>query len=451
MKKLITVMICCIAMLSLTACNGLPFGEKEPEPFVPVPMSVSGTITDITDNMVTITDETGSLYKIQFETIPEDMHIETAISAETETTEFGEYLTGISYSVTYQPLKYVLGYTGEELVSNKNEYTSTTYQVKEVIGADAMYNGRAVTFNWTNASIMQNNIYTRHTTNVYGSVLDSVRLSSVYEEYVTQKETITKYVNYNFSGWYSESVESYIMEPNMVFSADAIVVSLFEMKDDVNVKVEFTWDYLKDDNILVDYIKATLAKFSVDETSIAINVLAEYNAATKDLQNLTLDITNITEASYEEVPLQVASYQITVYGVEYNKDIIDLEAPENVITTAQDIYYLDNPLPEVPDLITTDLLCKSLMSKEQVMVDDVLEITGYTDDITIMRWGVESRALAKSLKDWLNAYTTETFMHKYVTLDASLSNEELISASIIYSWLQPYDINEQDYRTAPVE
>ena len=121
MKKLITVMIYCIAMLSLTACNGLPFGEKEPEPFVPVPMSVSGTITDITDNMVTITDETGSLYKIQFETIPEDMHIETAISAETETTEFGEYLTGISYSVTYQPLKYVLGYTGEELVSNKNE------------------------------------------------------------------------------------------------------------------------------------------------------------------------------------------------------------------------------------------------------------------------------------------------------------------------------------------
>lgn len=451
MRKLITVILSLICVIGLTACNGLPFGEKEPEPFVPVPMSISGTVESITDNYVNIVNETFELSKVQFETVPEDLHIGTIVDISAETTEMGEYFTGVSYNIAYQPLQYILGYTAEELISNQNIYSSALYQIKEGIGADATFKGRVTPFNWTNSITLRNDRYTRHITKICASILDEVRVSDVYEEYATQHDTIMKYINYNFGMWYSQEVESYQMDTDISFNADTVDIVIYEMKDDVNVNVEFVWDFINDDNVLASYIKSSADKFGFGTETLSVYVSAEYNTETKDLRNIVMDITGYGDASFDEVPLSITSYQITVYGVEYNEEIEDLFVPQTVIDTAVDIYYLDNPMEELPDFRKEDLLCVSLLGKEQVMVNDILEATGYKDDMTIMRWGIKSHELCLALKEWLNNYNTDTFMQEYVTLDQTAQNEQLISAGIIYSWLQPYGVREQEYAPAPEE
>lgn len=451
MKKFITIMCSLLLVLGLTACDGLPFLKKEPEPFIPQPMSIIGTVESISENYVNVVNETFEIQKVLFEVLPEDLHIGTIVDISAETIETGEYVVGKSYTITYQPLQYIVGYTGEELVSYQSDYASALYQVKEGLGADATYKGRITPFTWTNSATLRNDKYTRHIMHIYASVLDGVRVSDVYEEYATQHDTIMKYVNFNFGPWYSEEVAEYVMSTDMAFDASTVDVKIFEMKDDVNVNVEFIWDFMKDDNILSTYIQNTADKFGFDANNLQAYVSAEYKSATKDLCNINIEITGVADATFGDVPLSITNYNITVYGIEYNKEVEGLKVPDTVVSSAQDIYYLDNPMEETPDFKKEELLCQSLLGKEQVLLDDIIAYTGYTDDKTMMMWGVDSRTICLAIKEWLNNYNTDTFMERYVTLGLEESNETLVSAGIVYSWLQPYGISEQDYAPAPTE
>lgn len=451
MKKLIIVLCSLILTVGLTACEGLPFLDKEPEPFIPQPISVVGTVDSISENYVNVMNDTFDIQKVLFEVLPEDLHVGTIVDISAETIETGEYFVGKSYTITYQPLQYILGYTGEELVSTQNNYSSALYQVKEGIGADATYKGRVTPFTWTNSATLRNDMYTRHIMHIYASVLDGVRVSDVYEEYATQHDIIMKYVNFNFGPWYSEEVKEYTMSTDMAFDINTVDVKIYEMKDDVNVAVEFVWDFMKDDNILSSYIQETAERFGFDTSTLQVYVSAEYNSITKDLRNINVEVTGVDGAVFDEVPLTVTSYNITVYGIEYDKEVEGLKVPETVVATAQDIYYLDNPMEEVPDFRKEELLCQSLLGKDQVLLDDIIQYTGYTDDKTMMMWGMDSRTICLALKEWLNNYNTDTFMESYVSLGLEESNETLVSAGIVYSWLQPYGISEQDYAPAPTE
>lgn len=452
MKRLVMIMLCLVLTLSLTACDGLPFLKKEePEVFVPEQVELTGTVDAINGNTVTIMDDAMEAYNILFETVPDDLHNGTIATFTCNTRELDANYDSLTYVVTYQPLRWVLGYTGEELVSEQKEYNSMLITVKEAIGADATYKGRIAPYSWTRTNVLRNDLYTRQTSTIMSSSLDDISAVDVYESYITKNDTIMKYFNSNYTGWYYDELDEFTTQPDFVFDASTVTVNKFEMGKGNDVVVGFVWDYTKDSNILSGYIKDTMEGFGVTTSNQTVDVEATYDSISKDLLKLTINGTTFDgETKADDLPLSIVSYQLTAYGIEYNT-IDELPVPETVVASALDSYYIENPMPITPNFVKEDLLCKSLMGKDQVLVDDIKAWANLNQEITMWRWGADCDELCLAIKNWVNNYNTDTFMHAYVELDNMSDNMEVFAANIIYTWLIPYDVKVADYMPTPTE
>ena len=471
MKKLLILV--CVVTSMLTGCT-LPW-DKGKDEFVPTEVSMHGTVLSIRPVEVSVTNEVdgnniseiiqynvvefsnsdGGIFNIYFnkEVDISDLHPETVINTITYTVENNEYLIADSFEVTYQPTKYITGITAEELISRPTNHDKQMSHIDYIMIGDLDYKSDGMFEHIQSKSqTVRSDTYTRRHVSTERNIIKDkdINESSVYEYYLTKNETLRRYFNDNYTGWYyKDTTEDYIMQPNFTFQSNDFTVDEYIIDDSDRLVVKGTWN-INTDNFVGAEINKLANTYGLSSNDVECYVTAIYNRVTFDLYNIQFDITTEVDGVYEDTKASIKEFTVNVYGIEYDTDTVIV--PESIRASAIDSYYIDNPMEEVPEIIVTNLLCQELLGVEQSTLNMVKEYMQIKDNAdTNFKWGIDADVLCDGIKYWINNYNVNQFMEEYAGFTGNEDYVQATSASIIYSWLLKYNIKIDDYKEIPTE
>ena len=444
MKKILTLILITLCLF-VSGC-----GKKE-EVFIPETLTLHGTVKHLnvdTKTNFTLTDEFGEEYQIsaKLETLTGiDLFDDCEVTVEVNTVENEDWFDVVTLSVDYTPLRYILGYTGEELLMNVNNHNSQTIHIKESFNATATVKGRSVPLVYSHMNTLSNDVYTRHGIHTYKTDLNDVTANDMYEYYITNTDVTTKYFNNNYTGWYFEEVDCSDVRPDLTISSDCVEITNYELNG-TDVIVEGTLSDIKYNTFLGNYVKETLTKFNNPSSRVSCVVKAVYDSNTKDLKTMQYTVTVPEKCFMVDIPFTIENYIITVYGVEYD-NIEEIIVPDTITTNAINSFYIDNPLEDKLSFDENQVLCLSLFNISNLTAADIKSIEGFTDEITMFRYGIECMPLCEEIKYYVNNYTTVDFMNEYVNFTGDEDYKKSVAANVIYTWLQKYNIKIDNYKS----
>ena len=471
MKKLLILV--CVVTSMLTGCT-LPW-DKGKDEFVPTEVSMHGTVLSIRPVEVNVTNEVdanniseviqynavefsnsdGGIFNIYFnkEVDISDLHPETVINTITYTVENTEYLIADSFEITYQPTKYITGITAEELISIPTNHDKQMSHIDYIMIGDLDYKSDGMFEHIQSKSqTVRSDTYTRRHVSTERNIIKDkdINESSVYEYYLTKNETLRRYFNDNYTGWYYEdTTEDYIMQPNFTFQSNDFTVDEYTIDDNDRLVVKGKWN-INTDNFVGDEINKLANTYELSSNDVECYVTAIYDRVTFDLYNIQFDITTEVDGVYEDTKASMKEFTVNVYGIEYDTDTVIV--PESIRASAIDSYYIDNPMEEVPEIIVTNLLCQEFLGVKQSTLNMVKEYMQIKDNAdTNFKWGIDADVLCDGIKYWINNYNVNQFMEEYAGFTGNEDYVQATSASIIYSWLLKYNIKIDDYKGIPTE
>lgn len=473
MKRFIYLL--CIIMFTLTGCSP-PWDKDKVPDFESTGAAISGTIISIQPINVEleVVGEDGTVISelVEYTSIDvvnfddkqytvyigpdlgtEDLHPDTRVNLVAWTVENEDYRMADSFEITYQPTQYIVGITAEELISRPPNHDKQMSHIDYIMVGDLDYKSDGMFEHIQSKSqTVRSDTYTRrHVSTERNIVKDKdINESSIYEYYLTKNETLRRYFNDNYTGWYYEDTsEDYIMQPNFTFQDNDFTVDEYTIDDNDRLVVKGTWN-INTDNFVGAEINNIANTYGLSTNDVECHVTVIYDRVTFDLYNIQLDITTSADCLYDETPVNLKEFSVNVYGIEYDTDAVTV--PESIRASAIDSYYIDNPIEEVPVLIVTNLLCQELLGVEQSTLDMIKEYMQIKDnEDTKFKWGIDADVLCDDIKRWINNYNVNQFMEEYAGFTGNEDYVQATSASIIYSWLLKYNIKIDDYKEVPTE
>jgi len=284
-----------------------------------------GVTEDIKYNNVEVISTDDIIYNIYFnETIDvTNLHPDTQVNIKAYTVYDKEYLKSESFEITSQPTQYIVGVTAEELISRPANHDKQMSHIDYIMIGSLDYKSDGMFEHIQSKSqTVRSDTYTRrHVSTERNIVKDKdINESSIYEYYLTKNETLRRYFNDNYTGWYYEDTnEEYIMQPNFTFQSNDFTVDEYIIDDNDRIVVKGDW-IINFTNFVGDGIWQLLSTYDIKSADAICSFTAIYDRITLDLYNIQFDITTEVDGVYEDTKASIKEFTVNVYGIEYDTE-----------------------------------------------------------------------------------------------------------------------------------
>lgn len=465
------VILLCLLVITLTGCVN---NKDKLIKFETVEALMQGTVVSIRPAEINVTHEVdgntiseiiqyndvefinsdGGIFNIYFnkEVDISELHPETRINTVTYTVENETYLTAESFEITYQPTQYVVGITAEELISKPSNHNKQMSHIDFVMLGELDYKSDGLLEHVQSMSqTVRSDDYSRRYISSGKNIIKGKDINESYvnEYYVTNNNILRKYVNSNYTGWYYYDLDGeYNMVPDFTFKENEVSIFEYTIDDKDRVVVRGLWS-INLNNFVGDGIWQLLSTYGIKSEDVECSFTATYDMVTLDLYSIHFEITSDEVGVYEDAAAKIKEFTATVYGIEYDKEIVTI--PDSVKDSAIDYYYYNNPIDKVPELNVDELLCRVFLGTDKATIAMIKEYTQLDESTSMYNWNLGVEDICDGIKYWINNHNTTQFMEAYVKFTGNEEHSKSAAASVIYSWLQKYNIKIDDYREVPTE